>query len=136
MPTSTIHRRQFLRTAAASAGSLLAAPGLVRAGENGASDMPNVVFILIDDLGWKDVGYQASQLYETPHVDRLARSGMRFSDAYAACPDGTTRNAAVSNGIPASPPNAPGNPSVGRSSGCSSNRESTTDSFVLARSNR
>jgi arylsulfatase A len=46
---------------------------------------PNVVFILIDDLGWKDVGCYGSTFYETPNINRLARQGMRFTDAYAAC---------------------------------------------------
>jgi hypothetical protein len=39
---------------------------------------PNIVFILADDLGWKDVGYAASSFYRTPSIDRLARGGMRF----------------------------------------------------------
>jgi arylsulfatase A len=46
---------------------------------------PNVVFILADDLGWGDLGCYGSTFYETPHLDRLARQGMRFTDAYAAC---------------------------------------------------
>lgn len=46
---------------------------------------PNVIFILADDLGWMDLGCYGSALYETPHLDRLARQGVRFSAAYAAC---------------------------------------------------
>ncbi|MEZ4700248.1 MAG: sulfatase [Rhodothermales bacterium] len=45
---------------------------------------PNVVFILIDDLGWMDLGVQGSSFYETPHIDRLARQGALFTQAYAA----------------------------------------------------
>ncbi len=45
---------------------------------------PNIVFIFADDLGWKDVGYQGTDFYETPNIDRLAREGMVFTDAYAA----------------------------------------------------
>jgi arylsulfatase A len=45
----------------------------------------NIVFILVDDLGWADVGCFGSKYYETPHIDRLASEGMRFTDAYAAC---------------------------------------------------
>ena len=52
---------------------------------SGADRPPNVVFFLIDDLGWTDVACYGSDFYETPHVDRLAREGMRFTDAYAAC---------------------------------------------------
>ncbi len=44
---------------------------------------PNIVFILIDDLGWKDVGYMESGYYETPNIDSLARGGMIFTQAYA-----------------------------------------------------
>ncbi len=47
---------------------------------------PNIVFILIDDLGWRDLGCYGSRFYETPNLDRLASEGMRFTDAYAACP--------------------------------------------------
>lgn len=46
---------------------------------------PNLVFILADDLGWRDLGCYGSTFYETPNLDRLAAKGMRFTDAYAAC---------------------------------------------------
>ncbi|AKJ63651.1 sulfatase [Kiritimatiella glycovorans] len=48
-------------------------------------DRLNVVFILIDDMGWKDPGCYGGELFETPNIDRLAAQGMRFTDAYAAC---------------------------------------------------
>jgi arylsulfatase A-like enzyme len=44
---------------------------------------PNVVFILADDLGWSDLGCYGADLHETPHIDRLAQEGMRFTQAYA-----------------------------------------------------
>ena len=46
---------------------------------------PNIVFFLIDDLGWADVGCFGSKFYRTPNIDKLASQGMRFTDAYAAC---------------------------------------------------
>ncbi len=46
---------------------------------------PNIVFFLIDDLGWADLGCYGSRYYETPRIDELAAQGMRFTDAYAAC---------------------------------------------------
>ncbi|MEM9645240.1 MAG: sulfatase [Planctomycetota bacterium] len=46
---------------------------------------PNVVFYLVDDLGWSDVGCYGSPFYETPNIDELATEGVRFTDAYAAC---------------------------------------------------
>src|SRR2546421_2302781 len=45
----------------------------------------NIIFILADDLGWADLGCYGSKFYETPNLDNLARSGMRFTQAYAAC---------------------------------------------------
>lgn len=47
---------------------------------------PNIIHIMADDLGWRDVGVYGSELYETPNLDRLAERGMVFSDAYAASP--------------------------------------------------
>lgn len=47
---------------------------------------PNIVFILVDDLGWSDLGCYGSTFYETPNLDRLASEGVRFTDAYASCP--------------------------------------------------
>lgn len=46
---------------------------------------PNVVFIVVDDLGWRDVGFMGSGFYETPNLDRIARQGMIFSNAYSSC---------------------------------------------------
>ncbi len=45
----------------------------------------NVVFFLIDDLGWMDIGANGSNYYKTPHIDQLAREGVRFTNGYAAC---------------------------------------------------
>jgi arylsulfatase A len=47
---------------------------------------PNILFILADDLGWHQLGSYGSNFYRTPHLDRLATQGMRFTDAYAAAP--------------------------------------------------
>src|SRR6266513_4816185 len=49
-------------------------------------ERPNFVFILADDLGWADLGCYGSKYHETPNLDRLASQGMKFTDAYAACP--------------------------------------------------
>ena len=50
------------------------------------SKKPNVVAILIDDMGWKDLSYCGSDFYESPNIDKLKEQGMYFSRAYAACP--------------------------------------------------
>ena len=48
------------------------------------TDRPNVLFILCDDLGWRDLSVYGSEFYQTPHLDRLASEGIRFTNAYAA----------------------------------------------------
>lgn len=45
----------------------------------------NIVFILADDLGWKDLSVEGSDFYESPHIDRIANEGMRFTQGYATC---------------------------------------------------
>lgn len=59
---------------------------------------PNIIFILIDDMGWADLGCTGSTFYETPHLDRLASEGMRFTDAYAACPVCSPTRASILTG--------------------------------------
>jgi len=51
----------------------------------GKPDKPNIVLLLVDDLGWRDVGFMGSKYFETPNLDRLAGQSMIFSSAYAAC---------------------------------------------------
>jgi arylsulfatase A-like enzyme len=63
---------------------------------------PNVVIILMDDLGWKDLSCYGSKFYRTPHLDRMAGEGMRFTQAYAACPVcSPTRAALLTGKVPA-----------------------------------
>lgn len=58
----------------------------------------NVIFILLDDLGATDFGCTGSRFYETPHIDRLAAQGMRFTQGYAACTVCSPTRAAVMTG--------------------------------------
>ncbi|MBI4662056.1 MAG: sulfatase [Verrucomicrobia bacterium] len=62
------------------------------------SSPPNVIFILIDDLGWTDLGCFGSTFYKTPHIDQLAARGMKFTDAYAACPVCSPTRASIMTG--------------------------------------
>jgi arylsulfatase A-like enzyme len=67
----------------------------------GAAEMPrpNIVFILADDLGWSDTTlYGSSSLYETPNLERLAKRGMLFANAYAAHPTCSPTRAAILTG--------------------------------------
>lgn len=62
------------------------------------SKKPNFIFILVDDLGWSDLSVYGSSFYETPSIDRLAESGIRFTDAYAACPVCSPTRASIMTG--------------------------------------
>lgn len=74
-------RRQFLRQTTGLAASLaLAAPAFSQ-----GSRPPNIVLIMADDLGYGDLGCYGQTKIRTPHIDRLAAEGLRFTDAYAGC---------------------------------------------------
>lgn len=60
---------------------------------------PNVVFILADDLGWRDTGLYGSKFYETPHIDALAERGMMFTNAYAAAALCSPTRASILTGL-------------------------------------
>jgi arylsulfatase A len=75
-----------LRTRIFSLAVLVVALHSLPALAGGAEGRLNVVLILADDLGWADLGCYGSGYYETPNLDRLASRGMRFTNAYAACP--------------------------------------------------
>ncbi len=59
---------------------------------------PNVIFILIDDMGWKDIACMGSDFYETPNIDKIRDAGMLFTDAYAACPVCSPTRASIMSG--------------------------------------
>ena len=71
---------------------------LIAGAEVVVAKQPNVVLIVADDLGWRDVGCYGSSFYETPHIDRLADQGTRFTNAYAACPVCSPSRAALMTG--------------------------------------
>ena len=58
----------------------------------------NFVFFLVDDLGWTDLKSFGSSFYDTPNCDRLAASGMKFTNAYAACPVCSPTRASIMTG--------------------------------------
>jgi arylsulfatase A-like enzyme len=59
---------------------------------------PNVIFILLDDFGYTDLGCYGSRFYETPNIDRLASQSLKFTDAYAACPVSSPTRASIMTG--------------------------------------
>ena len=96
-----MNRRQALKSIGIGAGAL----GLGRfatlmpaLGKSDSNVRPNFLFILADDLGWSQVGCYGSNFYETPNIDALARGGMRFTDAYAACPVCSPTRASIMTG--------------------------------------
>lgn len=109
-PQAPRTRRRFLRDlAAAGAATSVAAwslAPLARAAETaGSSDhtgharrRPNIVFFLVDDMGWMDSEPYGSAYYDTPNITRLAREGMRFTNAYAANPLCSPTRASIMSG--------------------------------------
>jgi arylsulfatase A-like enzyme len=82
--TSPIRRRDFLKTLGASAATLgLAGSGLLNAAPRTGKRQPNIVFIMVDDLGKEWISAYGATDIETPHIDRLAREGLRFDSAYS-----------------------------------------------------
>lgn len=79
-------------------GLMIVATILVSSASAERSLRPNIVFFLVDDLGWADTGVYGSQFHETPHIDALAASGMRFTNAYAACPVCSPTRASILTG--------------------------------------
>ena len=71
---------------------------VVLAGSAVQAATPNIVFILADDLGINDLGCYGRKEHRTPNLDRLAKDGMRFTSAYAACPVCSPTRAAILTG--------------------------------------
>ena len=61
-------------------------------------NLPNIIIINVDDMGWRDVGFMGSQFYETPNIDKLASLGMRFSNGYAAAANCSPSRACLMTG--------------------------------------
>ncbi len=66
--------------------------------KHSSSQKPSFIFILVDDMGWSDPVCYGSRFYETPNIDRMAKGGMRFTDAYAACPVCSPTRASILSG--------------------------------------
>jgi arylsulfatase A-like enzyme len=79
--TNPLSRREFVKLSLATS-SAAAFASKIPAG----TERPNIVFILADDMGINDVSAYGQKKFHTPHIDQLAREGMRFTDAYAGAP--------------------------------------------------
>ncbi|MHC4331350.1 MAG: sulfatase, partial [Planctomycetota bacterium] len=89
-------RRSFLKMMGLGAISLSPAGCLM--GVESARKRPNIIFVLIDDMGWRDLGCCGSTYYETPNIDRLASQGMIFTDAYSCGPNCAPTRASLMSG--------------------------------------
>jgi arylsulfatase A-like enzyme len=99
MPQHT--RRRFFATLLRETALMAPAAAALRATARADEDSParpNVVFFLVDDMGWRDLACYGSTFFETPNIDRLAAQGMRFTDGYAACPVCSPTRASIVTG--------------------------------------
>jgi len=94
-----MNRRHFLKAAGgAVAATLAGCTGAQRAGGAAAGARPNLLVILVDDLGWGDLSSYGAPDLASPHVDRLIAAGCRFDRAYANCPVCSPTRAALLTG--------------------------------------
>ena len=64
----------------------------------GSVQPPNVILLVVDDMGWRDAGFMGSQFYSTPHMDALAQEGVVFNAAYSAGPNCAPSRASLQTG--------------------------------------
>jgi len=90
-------RREFLKTAGLGVAATAVSTRL-SAGEKSPMSKPNVVLILVDDLGYGDLSCYGATNLRTPHIDRLVSAGVRFDRFYANCPVCSPTRAALLTG--------------------------------------
>ncbi len=79
--------------------ALLAVSAVARSSTAAEPEQPNIVFIMADDLGWRDLSCFGSTFHQTPHVDELATLGVKFTQAYAANPLCSPTRSSVLTGL-------------------------------------
>lgn len=91
-------RRDFLKFMGMGALSM-SIPGCSSfLSKSNSGQRPNFLFILVDDLGWRDLGCYGSDFYESPNIDALAKDGVKFTNAYAASPVCSPTRASILTG--------------------------------------
>ncbi|MBT3278564.1 MAG: sulfatase [Phycisphaerales bacterium] len=95
-----IQRRTFLKNASLMAAAAAAPRALAHCGscEPKPAKKPNILFVLVDDWGWKDASCYGSEFYETPNLDKFAKEAVRFTDGYAGHPVCSPTRAAIMTG--------------------------------------
>jgi arylsulfatase A-like enzyme len=94
----TVPLEKPARGAAADVPRAVPESAALPAGVPPATARPNVIVVLVDDMGWRDLSCQGSSFFETPAIDRLAAAGMRFNQGYAACTVCSPSRAAMMTG--------------------------------------
>ncbi len=99
----SLTRRELLRRAGAGTLGALGGAMLLQSGCRAIPSGPpgeptNLLLLLVDDLGWADLGCYGNRHHETPHIDRLAADGVRFTDAYAGGPVCSPTRASILTG--------------------------------------
>jgi arylsulfatase len=112
-----MRRRDFFRAAGAGAASAVAFSSLGRIAAASARKKPNIVFILADDLGYAEVGCYGQKKIGTPHIDKLATEGMRFTQAYSGNPVCAPSRCALMTGLHTGHAQIRGNKQVGGKEG-------------------
>ena len=83
-------RREFITRSTLAAGFLgLHSNGLehiLNPGRSNAGKKPNIILIVADDLGYGELGCQGNKEIPTPHIDSIARNGVRFTNGYVTAP--------------------------------------------------
>jgi len=88
MSTQNYDRRSFLKAVGIGAASLALEGCVSGSGQHesgGSAKKPNIIFIVVDDMGWADMGCYGSQQIQTPNIDQMAAEGVHFTDAYSGC---------------------------------------------------
>jgi len=73
-------------------------PGCANRDDSRPTRPPNIVLVLVDDLGWADLAVAGNELHETPHIDALAREGVFFTQAYSNAPNCSPSRASILTG--------------------------------------
>src|SRR5690606_17475116 len=90
------HMHRYYKTLIAGILSVVTGPLLVA--QPHGDKKPNIVFILVDDVGWGELGSYGNMFNETPNLDQLAAQGIRFTQAYAAAPVCSPTRASILTG--------------------------------------
>ena len=93
-----MNRREFIKAVGVGAAALFIHGAKGMAAGSGRARKPNFVFILIDDMGWKDLSFMGSKYYETPRIDKLAGEGVVFTSAYSNAPNCAPTRACLMSG--------------------------------------